>query len=114
MTAKSQERPNSSKVVDLKLYSRTMSLIVVALGCASLAGWALNINAMKTVFPGFPPMVPNTAVGFVLIGIAVWLQTADALPSVVRVFAISCATFVSFLAGLTLCEIGRASCRERV
>lgn len=52
------------------LISRATSTLVMALGLVVLYGWALDINALKSVFPGLITMKPNTAVGFTLTGIS--------------------------------------------
>ena len=49
-------------------------------GVTVLLAWALNISALKSVFPGSSPMAPGTAVGFALAGIA--LRARSARPSV--------------------------------
>ena len=39
-------------------------------GCAVLAGWAFGIAPLRSIVPGLPEMVPNTALLFVLAGVA--------------------------------------------
>lgn len=39
-------------------------------GCAVLAGWALGVTSLRSIVPGLPEMVPNTALLFVLAGVA--------------------------------------------
>ncbi len=60
---------------------RTGTLAVGALaalvGGMVLLGWALNIATLKSVLPGWVSMKPNTAVAFILTGIAL---LASALP----------------------------------
>ena len=45
----------------------------VIVGGMVLIGWALDIAALKSILPGWFPMKANAAVGFILIGIALWL-----------------------------------------
>jgi PAS domain S-box-containing protein len=47
-----------------------LSLLVVALGMSVLIGWAFDIAALKSVFPGLATMKANTALGMVLCGVA--------------------------------------------
>jgi diguanylate cyclase (GGDEF)-like protein/PAS domain S-box-containing protein len=48
-------------------------LVATALGGSVLAGWALDIGALKSVLPGMATMKPNNAVGMLLCGIALAL-----------------------------------------
>ena len=43
------------------------------MGLVVLAGWAFEIDALKTVFPGLASMKANTALGFVFAGVALAL-----------------------------------------
>jgi len=43
-----------------------ISYAVAAVGCIVLAGWLFDINLLRSVAPGLPEMVINTALGFLL------------------------------------------------
>jgi PAS domain S-box-containing protein len=62
--------------------ARTMTAasagLVMAIGVAVLLGWALDVVALRTFFPGTNAMVASTAVGFVLVGCSLWLQRRQA------------------------------------
>jgi len=58
-------RFRASRVVALLL-----SLLVMAIGVTVLIGWAFDIAALKTVFPGLVTMKANTALGMVVCGVA--------------------------------------------
>jgi PAS domain S-box-containing protein len=45
----------------------------VIVGSMVLVGWALDIAALKSILPGWVSMKANTAVCFILIGVALWL-----------------------------------------
>ena len=47
-----------------------ISALSISVGGLVLVGWALDIAALKSILPGWVSMKPNTAVAFVLIGIA--------------------------------------------
>ena len=53
----------------------TVSALVILLGMGTLLGWALNIAALKSLLPGLATMKVNTAAGFVLMGVALLLQS---------------------------------------
>jgi signal transduction histidine kinase/DNA-binding response OmpR family regulator/HPt (histidine-containing phosphotransfer) domain-containing protein len=57
-----------------QLVARTASVAVIFLSCLVLAGWALNVETLKTVLPRMVAMNPGgTAIGFLLAGSALWL-----------------------------------------
>ncbi|MCI0550255.1 MAG: PAS domain S-box protein [Anaerolineae bacterium] len=58
-------------------FSKYCSLIVMGIGIFALTGWIFNIPAFKTVLPGLPTMKVNTALAFLLAGIALWIANRD-------------------------------------
>lgn len=40
------------------------------IGCLVLSGWALGIDRLKSIAPGFDTMKPDAALAFVLAGMA--------------------------------------------
>jgi signal transduction histidine kinase/ActR/RegA family two-component response regulator len=57
---------------------RIAGAISVALGTLALSGWLLGIDELKSIVPGTITMKANTAVGFVLMGAAIWLCEGSA------------------------------------
>ena len=57
------------------LTTRLCAAFALALGAMVLAGWALGIPSIVQIRPDWTPMVVNTAVGFVLSGLALLLAT---------------------------------------
>ena len=60
----------------LNAFSKTASIVVVAIGILVLTGWVTGTEAFKSVIPGYPSMKFNTALGFVLGGLSLWLLLA--------------------------------------
>lgn len=56
--------------------SRAAGIFSAGLGLIVLSGWVFNIVALKSVLPGLISMKPNTAVGFLLSGIALSISPA--------------------------------------
>jgi len=62
----------------LRFIARLASGVVTAFGMlVLLGGWAMDIERLRVVFPGFPSMVPNTALCFILCGLALRLCGDD-------------------------------------
>ncbi len=57
-----------------KLVVAAAGALAVVVGALALAGWALDIDVLKSVLPDWVSMKPNTAVAFLLTGIAVLLS----------------------------------------
>ena len=53
------------------------ALLVFAIGAAVLMGWTFDIEELKGLFPGFIVTIPNTAIGFMFAGTALWMRRAD-------------------------------------
>lgn len=73
---------SSSSGVYFTRFAQSASIAVIVIGCLVIAGWAFDIAALRSVFPGFTPMNPGgTALAFILAGISLWLQAPpDAKP----------------------------------
>jgi hypothetical protein len=61
---------NASSVRSSKFAARLSGALAMCVGGIVLVGWALDIAALKSVLPGWVSMKPNTAVAFILVGIA--------------------------------------------
>jgi PAS domain S-box-containing protein len=82
--------------------SRIMGGVVVALGVAALAGWALDVPALRSGHPHLTPMKPNAAVLFVLLGTA--LALGRALGARRRVAVMLLASLSVLVGAVTLAE----------
>jgi diguanylate cyclase (GGDEF)-like protein/PAS domain S-box-containing protein len=72
-------------------------VLVGAVGFVVLVGWYADVGSLTTVFPGYSPMRPNTAVAFIALGIAV--ATLDK-----RRLAVALSAATAALSGATLVE----------
>jgi PAS domain S-box-containing protein/putative nucleotidyltransferase with HDIG domain len=80
------------------------SAFVVLLGCVVLLGWALGVMTLASVAPGHVAMKPNSAVCFVLMGVALALLGPVVISRRRRVLGGSFAAGAGLLAALTLSE----------
>lgn len=74
------------------------ALLAMVVGALVLAGWAFDIAVLKSILPGWVSMKANTAVCFILIGVALWLtartsatfnpQRSILFPRLARVFGL--------------------------
>ncbi|HEY9652982.1 MAG TPA: PAS domain S-box protein [Coleofasciculaceae cyanobacterium] len=86
----------------LQAISLVASIVVAVIGCAVLMGWWFDIQTFKSILPQWVAMKPNSALGFVLSGLALnFLQsTRQFKQQVTR----SCAVLVTVLGVLTLSQ----------
>ena len=73
-------------------------------GCLVLVGWAFDLAALKSVLPGLATMKANTALGFILAGVSLWLLGTEQANQRTRCIAQACAGIVALLGLLTLSE----------
>ena len=104
--------PRSSAMITVRTRLESWAAVVVMVaGAMVLVGWAFDIAVLKSVLPGWVAMKANTAVGFILTGIALLLV---ARPPTSRprltIFISLFARFCCLLAGL----IGLVSLGEYV
>lgn len=76
-------------------------LVAVVVAVIVLIGWRFDIEPLKSALPGFVPMMPNTAVGFILLGAA--LMIAQRLPGKLQ-WTFACSGLAAAIAGATLLE----------
>lgn len=91
---------------------RIAAAVVTLVGCAVMAGWFFEIRLLKSVLPGLPAMVPNTALAFVPAGAALWnlregavgghRQSLVARVCALSVFSIGALTTIEYALGLDL------------
>ncbi len=86
------------------LVARIAGVSAAILGIAVLAGWALDLSALKRVWPGVPPTKPNAALMLFVIGVGLSV-IAQAKPGRrARLVAAAAGAFCVTLSTLTLLE----------
>ena len=97
--------------IDLTRAVAVVSSAVAALGTLVLLGWALDIEQLRRIPPDPIVMLPNTAVGFIMTGIALWLlrrpRASDTGKRVaqglaVAVLLLGLVSFIERLSGLSV------------
>src|SRR5437764_708283 len=79
-------------------------LVVAAIGLLTLAGWLTHHRVLAGIEADFIPMAPNTAISFVLLGIALVAMPGGAARRWHRLMVAGAAGIVALLAGARLAE----------
>ena len=91
-------------VAILNVCSKTASIVVVAIGLIVLAGWVTDTVTLKSVIPGYPSMKFNTALGFLLGGLSLFLLLNIQGNRTAEVFAGILAFLLLVLGSMTLLQ----------
>ncbi len=70
--SRAAEDTNLSTLMMIKSFAKGASVLVTLIGCVVVLGWLFNISVLKSILPIWVTMKPNTAIGFVLSGSALW------------------------------------------
>ena len=84
--------------------ARLGALLLVLLGSLVLLGWLWNVGFLTTVLPGRITMKPNTAISFLLLGVALFLLTRSNQTRSTQLWCAASAALVSLVGLLTLSE----------
>jgi two-component system, cell cycle sensor histidine kinase and response regulator CckA len=98
--------PPRSFVLPRPRFPVAIGLTAVAVGLAVVAGWHLDVLALKQVFPELPAMRPNTAVGLVAVGVALLLLRAEPVSRADRAWVVLLAAGAAGIGVTTLVEYG--------
>src|SRR5262245_23506635 len=88
----------------LSVGARTASVLAIGFGCLGLSGWAWQLPALHHAPPNLPVMVPNTAVGFILAGLALERLRRNGSPTFSYYLAQVAAVVMALLGFVTLGE----------
>ncbi|WP_295390186.1 PAS domain S-box protein [uncultured Thiodictyon sp.] len=92
------------RLSSLRAVAAVAALTAVVLGLLVLVGWRLDIPVLIRVLPQWATMKPNTAVGFMLAGLALWWLRVAPAGRLRRAAGRVCASLVVLLGLLTLTE----------
>lgn len=97
---------NISDNKNIRIFIIAISIILIGAGFAVLSGWILNISTLKSILPNFVSMKANTAIAFVLLGIALLFQKNKyqtiSLITAFLVALIGCLTIIQYVFGTNL------------
>src|SRR5258708_6992926 len=96
--------PYKTRIRSDKIWSQIASILVALMGCLVLLGWLLDLPLLKSVLLSLPATKPNSAVAFVLIGAALWIETDERAGPRARRLGLLCALVVVGIGLLTLSE----------
>jgi signal transduction histidine kinase/CheY-like chemotaxis protein/HPt (histidine-containing phosphotransfer) domain-containing protein len=96
---KRQAVREASYLAKAVLVSRVSGGLALAIGAMVIIGWLAHLIALVQVLPNQPAMAFNTAVGFVLCGVALFSLTTRG-----SIISLALGAFVSLLSALTLTE----------
>ncbi len=85
-------------IARLQTLSRLAAIVAIGVGCMVIIGWLFNIELFMSIYPGLVAMKFNTAIGFILAGVA--LLSVRRHPRLAQFLA----AFIILLGLLTVCE----------
>src|SRR5690242_16837854 len=97
-------QPSSNRLSPFKAPSALAGIIIILVGCAVLIGWIFSITVLKSIMPSWIAMTPNTAVLFILAGLALLLCRAEQAARWSGYLSAGCAGIVLLIAVLTLSQ----------
>ena len=84
--------------------ARLGAILLMLLGSLVLLGWLWNVGFLTTILPGRITMKPNTAIGFLFLGLALFLLTQSKKTRGSQLWCAASAALVSLVGLFTLAE----------
>lgn len=91
-------------ILTLRSVSRTAGATAIVVGSAVILGWTFDIPTLKSIVPVWVTMKANTAIGFTLGGLSLWLLLRGRARQRARQIGQVCAVIVALIGALTLAE----------
>ncbi len=88
----------------LDLFPRAVAVVAATTGALVLIGWFFDATTLKGVMPGWTLMKANTAMGFILCGVALWATQGSGEARLWRAVGHVCSAIVLLLGLFTLGE----------
>lgn len=86
-------------------FSLIASIATIVSGILVLIEWSSNIQLLKSILANFATIKPITALSFIFLGIALWLQSAQiAINPIIKTITIACCIFPLVIGFSTLIE----------
>ncbi len=86
------------------IWTGVASITIITIGCLVLVGWMFNIPLFMSVLPDLVSMKANTAFGFILVGIGLWILRRETITRSQRFVVQACALVVLLVSLLSLGE----------
>jgi signal transduction histidine kinase len=96
--------PRIPLIASFGLIPRAASVLGIFVSCLVLLGWTFNLLTLRSILPGQPQMVPNTAVAFILASVSLWTLGDEQRSQKVSAVGRICALAVLITGVLTLGE----------
>lgn len=99
-----EKRFHSETISIFKRLSGPFATFVFAAGILVLLGWQFDVLVLKSILPNLTSMKPLTAVGFILIGSAIWFLQSEEAGKITQTIVLFFGLFPTLLGGMLLLE----------
>lgn len=99
-----RDTTDTTALIDFSRVVTVTRALGIVIGLSVIIGWAYEIAMLKSILPGYITMKANTAIGFILISLALFGFQQDESKKWRNHLACTCATLVLLIGGLTMAE----------